>query len=303
LNSMEKEIYRLHFDHRALKEDSHREAAHSSVAGSSSAKKGVRPFQRLVAAQVEKNRRDRALRDKLVKEKRLEQQRSERRDDALNKAMRGRKGPTSPQKHRPKKSMSVLFQFMRPISTAFTDGTPAPKRTPQELDFVPSGRPFTVISLIACKVVQFINNDRSFTFQLDTDEGGHYLLQAMGKRDMMKWIDTITRVSKDAAQRRLTYLGDSPKPQLSDHIHSRPSTSEHDPTAGKSICNVFRRCTHYPLVFGVDLQVLLKREASGGEVQPGVIPSIIERCLNEIERRGLTEVGICKFIICHSTIA
>ena len=47
-------------------------------------------------------------------------------------------------------------------------------------------------------------------------------------------------------------------------------------------------------VFGVDLQFLLKREALGGEVQPGAIPSMIEQCLNEIERRGLTEVGICK---------
>jgi GTPase-activating protein BEM2 len=230
---MEKEVGRLHFDHRILKEEAHREGTQANVSGSSSAKKSARPFQRLVAAQVEKNRRDKSLRDRLVKEKRLEQQRNDRRDDVINKAMRGRKTPPSPQKHRPRKSMSALLQFMRPISTAFTDGSSAVRRTPQELDFIPGGKPFTVISLVGCKVAQFINNDRSFTFQLDTDEGGHYLLQATNKRDMVKWIDTIVRVSKDVAQRRLTYQGDSPKPQLSDHIHSGPLAAPREPTAGK----------------------------------------------------------------------
>jgi GTPase-activating protein BEM2 len=46
-------------------------------------------------------------------------------------------------------------------------------------------------------------------------------------------------------------------------------------------------------VFGVDLQFLLIREANNDGVQPGSIPSVIERCLQEIEDRGLTEVGIC----------
>jgi len=47
-------------------------------------------------------------------------------------------------------------------------------------------------------------------------------------------------------------------------------------------------------VFGVELNFLLRREAGNGEVQPGTIPSVVERCLFEIEHRGLSEVGICK---------
>ena len=47
-------------------------------------------------------------------------------------------------------------------------------------------------------------------------------------------------------------------------------------------------------MFGVELDFLLQREAPDGEVQPGAIPSVLERLINEVERRGLTEVGICE---------
>ena len=47
---------------------------------------------------------------------------------------------------------------------------------------------------------------------------------------MISWIDTITNVSEVAAKRRLTYLGDSPKHQLPDHIIDPAGTD--DPSAG-----------------------------------------------------------------------
>lgn len=47
-------------------------------------------------------------------------------------------------------------------------------------------------------------------------------------------------------------------------------------------------------VFGVDLFALVQREAPNGEPQPGTVPSFFERCLSEVEGRGLEEVGICK---------
>jgi hypothetical protein len=50
------------------------------------------------------------------------------------------------------------------------------------------------------------------------------------------------------------------------------------------------------VVFGVELEFLLQRECGSHDVPPGTIPSLIERCLFEIESRGLREVGICK---CH----
>lgn len=49
-------------------------------------------------------------------------------------------------------------------------------------------------------------------------------------------------------------------------------------------------------VFGVELEFLLQREATGGEVQPGAIPSVVERLIGEVESRGLMEVGICTYL-------
>ncbi|KAG6334782.1 hypothetical protein ID866_4315 [Astraeus odoratus] len=282
LYNIEKEVSSLHLDHRGIKDEAQREALQAQVGGTTSAKKVARPFQRLVAVQQEKNKRDKYLHDRLSKDKKQEQLRNERRDDYLNKAMRPRKPMTQAQKqHRIKKSYSsAFFQLMRPISSAFTDSTNVfgTKKSPSELDFLPSGKPSLVLSVVDAKVTQVVNNERSYVFQLDTEDGGHYLLQAISKPEMAKWIDQISKVSKTAAKRRLTYLGNSPKPQLSDHIHDHvvaPSASRH-PTA----------------VFGVELEFLLQREAGGGEVEPGSVPSVISRCLYEVESRGLSEVGI-----------
>lgn len=46
-------------------------------------------------------------------------------------------------------------------------------------------------------------------------------------------------------------------------------------------------------VFGVDLEFLLERENGTDGVELGTIPSVMERCLLEVETRGLSEVGIC----------
>lgn len=282
LYNIEKEVTALHFDNRSIKDEAQKEALQAQASGSFSAKKSVRPFQRLVIMQQEKNKRDKYLHDRLRKDKKEEQLRNEKRDDYLNKAMRPRKPMTQAQKqHRIKKSYSsAFFQLMRPISSAFTDSTHAlaTKKSPADLDFVPSGKPSLVLSVVDAKVTHVINNERSYVFQLDTEDGGHYLLQAISKPEMARWIDQINKVSKTAAKRRLTYLGNSPKPQLSDHIHDHvaaPSASRH-PTA----------------VFGVELEFLLQREAGGADMEPGIVPSVISRCLYEVEQRGLSEVGI-----------
>ncbi|ESK91434.1 rho gtpase activating protein 22 [Moniliophthora roreri MCA 2997] len=290
LNNIEREVFSLHFDLRSIKDEAHRESSSASTNGSVSAKKPVRPFHRLVTTQLEKNRRDKSLRARLQKEKLQEQSRQEKREELINKAMRGRRNSAVAQKqHRNKKSMSALFHFIRPISSAFGADTPHPpvlKRTVSELDFAPSGKPTLVLSLMDSRVAQFINNVRSFTFQLDTEDGGHYLLQALNKRDMNKWIETITRISNIATKRRLTYLG-SPKPQVADHIQTQPSTATRDPRA----------------VFGVELNFLLEREAGGGPVFPGTIPTVMQRCLAEVESRGLSEVGIYRMAGASSEIA
>lgn len=47
-------------------------------------------------------------------------------------------------------------------------------------------------------------------------------------------------------------------------------------------------------MFGVVLDELIARENNGIIDVEGAIPHALELCLSEIERRGLTEVGLCK---------
>ena len=299
LTRAEEEVSRLQFDHRWIKEEAAREATYP-VLGTPTGKKLSRPFQRLVLLQQDKSRRDKNLRSRLQKEKLQEQARNDRRDEIIGRAMKPRKqGAAFQKQHRNKKSMSAFLHFMRPISSAFgADLQPSSgvRKTPAELDFAPSGKPALVVSLMEARVAQFINNERSYTFQLDTEDGGHYILQATSKREMTKWIDTINRVTNLAAKRRLTYLGSSPKPQISDHIHN-PVVASQDPRAGEASSLFSLRVTINNwifTVFGVELHFLLQREAGNEPVKPGTIPLVIEKCLSEVEARGLTEVGICE---------
>lgn len=286
----------LLFDLRGIKEEAAREAMQASA--SASGKRVVRPFQKLVSAQMEKNRRDKGLRTRMQREKQQEQMRSEKRDDQLTKAMKPRKlAPAPLPKHaRNKKSMSSLFNFMRPISSAFGADlmhSPGVKRTAAELDFTPSSKPAMAVNLAEARVMQFINTERSYTFQLETEDGGHYLLQALSRKEMMKWVDTINKVAKITAKRRLTYIGNSPKPQIADHLHADPLPTGKGPRAGQSTYSYLYTILIAAPVFGIDLDELLRREAGGEDVAPGSVPSIIDQCISEIEARGLTEVGIC----------
>jgi hypothetical protein len=48
-------------------------------------------------------------------------------------------------------------------------------------------------------------------------------------------------------------------------------------------------------VFGVNLEFLLKREFGTEDIPTGAIPLVIEKCIDEVEKRGLQEVGICEY--------
>ncbi|EJD07051.1 uncharacterized protein FOMMEDRAFT_118141 [Fomitiporia mediterranea MF3/22] len=278
LNRIEQEFADVVFDIRLLRDEAQREAASMGPLPTPSKKGGPRPFQRAVLVQQEKNKRDKYMRKRLMEEKRYEQQRLERKEDDLNRAMDARsQTQAGGVKHqRGKRSMSALFSLMRPISTAFTsESSVMPKRSAAELDFMPTQKPALALSLVDAHVSAFINNERSFTFQIDTEDGGHYLLQGLSKSDMNAWMQTIGTAIKSHAQRRLTYIATSSPLQVADHVQPRPITASQDPKA----------------VFGVDLTFLVRRE-SGGEVPLDAVPRVLELCLKEIEDRGLTEQGI-----------
>jgi hypothetical protein len=255
LDAVEREVNKIQFDLRAIREDAHREASH--VNAGYQPKRTQRPFQRLVLAQQEKNKRDRNFRDRLEKERKQEQHRIDKREEYLTKAMNTRWQYTPAQRqNRMKKSGSSTFfqQLMRPISNAFAldhVDVNATRRTAAELDFAPTGKPALVLSVVDARISHSMNYERSYTVQLDTEDGGHYLLQMATKAEMKKWIRTIDHVSKTAAKRRLTYIGNSPKPQLADHIHDRPTTASRDPTAGELSFLSFRGRVNGRMQFSV----------------------------------------------------
>lgn len=279
LQKIEKEVMTFDFDLRSIRSDAVRDGSQTP-----SSKKTARPFGGLVLAQHEKNRRDRALRDRLLKEKKAEQHRTERREHQLDRAMQVKARPDAAGRgqHRTKKSTSSAFaflQFMRPISTAFSSdsmNSNPPKRTAEELNFVPFGKPSLVLTVADAQTLKFINNERPYTFQVDTDDGGHYLFQATNQKEMAKWMSSVGHVSQAAAKRRLTWIGDAP--QLQDHVSDRPKVIAKEPTA----------------IFGVDLTALLQRENHGEDPLAGTLPTFVQICLSEIESRGFSEVGICE---------
>ncbi|KIY65166.1 hypothetical protein CYLTODRAFT_424593 [Cylindrobasidium torrendii FP15055 ss-10] len=252
LNNAESEVLSVHFDHRALREEAVREAGKTRV---------NKPFWANVKMQNEKLYRDRGNGAKAQNQHLKELARNEKRGEVLSKAMRGG--------HRNKKSMSsAILHFMRPISSAFVSDSYASMSPLSEWN--PNGKPAIVISLTTdAKVRPVVNAPRSWMFEIVMEDGGHYVLQAVSRAEMQKWLDVIGRVTSLAAQRRLTYIAS--KPDV--HVDGGQSKEK-------------------GAVFGVSIEDILRREAYGGEVQPGAIPRVIFESLTEIEARGLAEVGI-----------
>ncbi|KZT36942.1 hypothetical protein SISSUDRAFT_1063257 [Sistotremastrum suecicum HHB10207 ss-3] len=286
LNNMYRFISGYELDFRILQQDALRENGQLSH----SQRRMQRPFQRLVVAQQDKNKRDRYLRERLLKEKRHEQQRQNQRQHDLDRAMQAKRGlPPSVKQHRSKRTMSsAFFRVMRPLSTAFISDTAQspPRLTMAELDFAPTAKPSLVINLADAKAAVFNNPERSYTFQLDTEEGAQYLFQAVSKSEMNKWVTTVNQISRSSASKRLTYLNGAAKLGHWDQLHTRAPVSTRHPTA----------------VFGVPLAFLLQREAGDNEIAPGAVPKIVDQCLTEIEARGLQEVGIYRIAGASSVI-
>ncbi|KAG8871240.1 rho GTPase-activating protein [Tulasnella sp. 331] len=280
LTSMGRESQQVSCDMRSVREVAQREMNHMSIPQTT--RRLVKPFHQLVTAQQEKSKRDRYMRDKLLKEKRMEQLRSDKRTSQINKAMQQKPLPLGQKHLRQKKSMSGMFPFFRPLSVAFgasTDrlnvlvGSP---RTADELDFpVAQLKVALSINLVGAGVRNFINDERPYTLQLDSDDGGHFLLQALSLADRDRWLSTLKKVAETSAMKRLTYLGRQAPPLLNE-VPEFAGQTPADPSG----------------IFGLDLMSLLRRESPTDQYTAGVIPRMVQMCIAEVEKRGLTEPGI-----------
>jgi hypothetical protein len=201
---------------QAAKDEAQREGLH--VSPLYGARRHARPFQILVAAQMEKNRKDRLYNDRLSKERKQEQQKVERRQQGINRAMNPTKqGGVHGKHHRSKKSMSsmsLFFRAVRPSSTAWaSDRNLNRQRTESELDFPATGKPSLVLSLNDAQAIYMEAEDRPYMFQILTEDGGRWLLQASTSAELDAWLQAISVASR----KRSTYIPHALKP-----VHSEP---------------------------------------------------------------------------------
>ncbi|KAG0343288.1 hypothetical protein BG000_000007 [Podila horticola] len=134
-----------------------------------------------------------------------------------------------------------------------------------------SGKPALVINLInsTCSVA-YTYTKRDYVFKIVTEEGGQSLLQALDYEDMLKWIRVMNEAAAEATAKRRTLLDIDESLQLSKEDAMEVAVVEPEKKGRNS-------------VFGVELRHLMS---------DGNVPMIVEKCITEIEKRGLEEVGI-----------
>ncbi|KAG0265542.1 hypothetical protein BG011_004570 [Mortierella polycephala] len=298
-------------------------STHGNQPGRSSRPISNKIFSRLVAMQQEKMRRDQKEFEKLDKQINEMQGRIQKAQQEQAKTLEKQiKLEQSRSRVKNQLLKSTLMRAMRPISLAITNSWSSATTTvsnatalgsavsgkvmggtavggtgeaattsyhhafdsPVSLQFQPrstslltvtSPKPAHVISLInATCSVAYTYTKRDFVFKIVTEEGGQSLLQALDYDDMLRWIKVMNDAAADATAKRRTLLDndESLKNALETaaQVDEMPVMAENERKGRNS-------------VFGVELRHL---------VYNGNVPLIVEKCITEIEKRGLEEVGI-----------
>ncbi|KAI7899698.1 uncharacterized protein BX663DRAFT_563650 [Cokeromyces recurvatus] len=257
-------------------------SVNSLVVRTTSSKGSIRHivFSKLVTEQLEKLKRDFKERDRMDREwltlqqklqkKQLEQARlvekQDRKTSHNNKSL-----PTSqPQHHHHHNGvMPRLNSFLRGLRPQSMVGTHS------IVDRDATTKASTVINLIhATTSVASTYTKRDFVFRVVTEEGGQYLFQAVHREDMHDWLQEINNASREAAAKRQSVLAaesmehDNHEAFLMDNNNN--NNNRNQPASRTS-------------VYGVKLETLM---------HDNMIPIVVEKCIREIERRGLEEVGI-----------
>ncbi|RCH95190.1 hypothetical protein CU097_002999, partial [Rhizopus azygosporus] len=264
---------------RELKEYAVLESRKNTSQGSSSGK-GLRGpsskshaskttiFSVLVAKQTEKLKRDFKERDRIDKgwltfqhkqqKKQLEQARAVERHE------------------RPQSMMPRLNSFFKGLRPPSLVSSPIHHIFPisNNHDQLAATKASTVINLIhSTTSVASTYMKRDFVFRIVTEEGGQYLFQAMNREDMYDWMRQINDTAREGAAKRQSIL----------IAESMDNESERRQSAVLLTASRSQTISNRKSVYGVPLDVLMR---------DGQVPMIVEKCIKEIERRGLEEVGI-----------
>ncbi|RGB34098.1 hypothetical protein C1646_165167 [Rhizophagus diaphanus] len=237
-------------DLRYIKDIAIKENSAIRIASAQSKFKYQKPFNKLVAEQQEKVKRDQKERDRLTKEIHKKHQRPR------NKS----------------RVESFIKQVARPLSIfgspwqSHSSGNFTNIKYSSGQSHYTSSKPALVINLInsvTCEASDF-GLSLDFVFRIVTEEGGRYMFQALDNDNMNDWIRVINDAAKEGAQKRSTIL------DKEFNILPKEEEVPDEPKIRNS-------------VYGKDLSTLMP---------DGKIPVFVEKCIIEIENRGLREVGI-----------
>ncbi|KZT61139.1 hypothetical protein CALCODRAFT_480099 [Calocera cornea HHB12733] len=261
-------------DMRPLKEEAWREQQQSMSL--SKAQSRMRPFARTITMQIDKLKRDRQVRDRLTRDIRADKEKNEKKDTDSNRLSMQPKKPVKGG-HKKGRSVTAFFRVVRPLSTVFgSEKQPeidfGGKSLP-ELDFTATSKPALSLSLVHATARPLPNEVRSFTFAVETEDGGRYVLQAANPADREQWVAAIGRAAQISAARRSLMEANVPKMDLQNSDWEARPPSQHPKS-----------------VYGVTLATVLERE--GNQMTERGVPLIISQLIEEVERRGLTETGI-----------
>ncbi|CAG8561211.1 4285_t:CDS:2 [Diversispora eburnea] len=233
--------------------------------------RSLKPFSKFVTEQQEKIKRDQKERERLTKEFRDSQNRLQKKQNEQAKLLE--KQSRTQQRPRNKSRVeSFIKHAVRPISMAFAStwhhsgNSNSTRNNISSKPQVPNSKPALVINLINSQTSVDYSVSLDFVFRIVSEEGAQYLFQAMDYDDMNDWMRFITEVSKEGAEKRMT-------------IFKTENQQIIDPKEEEVIEETKTRNS----VYGKDLFTLMA---------DGRIPILVEKCIAEIEKRGLEEVGI-----------
>ncbi|KAG0190263.1 hypothetical protein DFQ28_002270 [Apophysomyces sp. BC1034] len=229
----------------------------SNLIGRSSTKGYTRStvFGKLVAEQLDKLKRDIKERDRIDREWRDLQHKLQKRqlEQARNVEKQERRNQ---QQHHVLPKINSFLRGLRSHSVSDAN----------VLSFMTT-KASTVINLIhSTTSVASAYTKRDYVFRIVTEEGGQYLFQATSRDEMCDWMQQINNSAREGAVKRQSALASE----------SFDEKIEVDQTNRKKT-NVRSS------VYGVELSILMN---------DGRLPLIVEKCVDEIEKRGLEEVGI-----------
>lgn len=246
-----------------------------------------RPFPHIVQREQDKARRDIKCRDAVERVSRDLQKTSMKKRHETNRMTESSRKSGS----RSKYGMNSLLRAVRPISVAIAGNwTPdkhhglvrvvAPADLPEKCSIPRGTKPSITLDLVNSNVV--IYNRKDNIFRIRTEDGLETFFQTPSHDELDSWVQETSRAAKEGTTKRRNTIKEDARLAA---IDEAPQFSPRN-----SVVVDIKTA-----IFGIDLPLLVRREGSS-------IPRIAIALIQEVERRGLSEVGIYRISGTLSTV-